>query len=89
MTKENFEETQFFTNKYYSRGIEWYLSLFDKAKSNETILFEKSANYFTESNAPGRIKALDNDMKLAFITINPIDRAYSWYQVKIFELFKY
>lgn len=53
--------------------------------SNRTIFFEKSANYFNELNAPLRIKSLLSDVKLILLTINPINRAYSWYQHQRFH----
>jgi hypothetical protein len=90
LTAETFEEPQFFTDKFYMRGPDWYLSLFEKkpfnisiepTQSPPVIVFEKSANYFTEPKAPARIKSFMSDVRLAFIIINPVDRAYSWYQV--------
>jgi hypothetical protein len=87
-TKEHFEETQFFTDEMYSsRGIDWYIKLFDHApikneSSSSLIFFEKSANYFTEFKAPNRIKKLlENDVKFVIIALEPAQRAYSWYQV--------
>lgn len=80
MLQDTFEETQFFTDKYYHNGIDWYLSLFDQPMSKKTILFEKSANYFSDPNAPIRIKTMLKDLNLIYISINPADRAYSWYQ---------
>jgi hypothetical protein len=79
MTSE-FEETQFFSKNYFL-GIDWYLSLFEKKDNSSIMFFEKSATYFTEPLAPIRIRSFKKKMKLAFITINPVDRAYSWYQV--------
>lgn len=53
------------------------MSLFD---SNYSIInFEKSANYFSNLKAPFRIRKLLPNIKLIIITIDPIDRAYSWY----------
>lgn len=88
-THENFEETQFFSNKNYFKGIDWYLKLFNNPINDSIILFEKSANYFTENKAPLRIKNLLKSPKFVIITINPVDRAYSWYQVCIFCYFHY
>jgi hypothetical protein len=80
MTTE-FEETQFFSKNYYL-GIDWYLGLFEKENNSTVMFFEKSATYFTDSLAPIRIRSFKKDMKLVFITIDPVDRAYSWYQVR-------
>jgi hypothetical protein len=76
---ETFEEPQFFTDRIYHNGINWYLNLFE-SNSTSITFFEKSANYFTDKNAPIRIKKLIKNVKLIFISINPIKRAYSWYQ---------
>lgn len=75
----DFEETQFFINKNYFKGINWYLNLFQETNGS-IINFEKSANYLTDLKVPLRIKNLLNDTKLILILLNPIDRAYSWYQ---------
>jgi hypothetical protein len=45
------------------------------------VNYEKSANYFDDHKAPKRIKLLNEDVKLVAFLMNPIDRAYSWYQV--------
>lgn len=82
MSNESFEETQFFSDRFYHRGIDWYLSQFERPDQNQTVVFEKSANYFAEPLAPLRIKTmLNKTVRLIFLSINPIDRAYSWYQV--------
>lgn len=93
MTKENFEETQFFSTQY-DRGLEWYLGLFDAANNasidDTRLVMEKSANYFAHPHSPRRLRALlgETNVKLAVVTIDPIRRAYSWYQViKLVYLF--
>lgn len=78
-----FEETQFFTNNYLN-GVDWYLSLFEDHVNSRKIFFEKSANYFSEPKAPLRIKSLLKDVKIIALTIDPVQRAYSWYQVSYF-----
>ena len=61
--------------------IKRYLSLFEQPANDSKLFFEKSANYFTELKAPQRLKSLLSEAKLVLITIDPADRAYSWYQV--------
>lgn len=88
MTKENFEETQFFSTQY-DRGLEWYLDLFDTLSNasievdDTRLVIEKSANYFANPHSPRRLRSLlgETNVKLAVVTIDPIRRAYSWYQV--------
>jgi hypothetical protein len=84
MSKETFEESQFFTEKFYHKGIAWYLNSFDSPTNLNIINFEKSANYFTEPKAALRIKTLLKNVKIIYILIDPIQRAYSWYQVAFF-----
>lgn len=80
-TEEYFEELQFFNGPNYLKGLDWYLSKFP-TRSNRTIrIFEKSANYFDGDKVPERVHALLPKVKLIIILINPIKRAYSWYQV--------
>ena len=45
------------------------------------MVFEKSANYFDSAQAPAAVHALIPDAKLVVVLIDPVDRAYSWYQV--------
>ena len=56
---------------------------------SNTLLFEKSANYFDSEKAPERVYALLPDAKLMCIIINPIKRAYSWYQVQYLPYHEY
>ena len=49
--------------------------------NNDTLLFEKSANYFDNSVVPRRLHALLSESYIIVVLINPIKRAYSWYQV--------
>lgn len=81
MTTENFEETQFFSTQYH-HGLDWYLNLFNSSQS-DSIVFEKSANYFSNAKAPLRIKTFfkEEAIKLFILIIDPVQRAYSWYQV--------
>lgn len=47
------------------------------------FMFEKSANYFDTEVAPKRAAALLPRAKILAVLINPSDRAYSWYQVRV------
>lgn len=46
------------------------------------ISFEKSATYFDKSTAAKQAHALLPKAKIIIILLNPVDRAYSWYQVR-------
>lgn len=57
--------------------------------NSSTILFEKSATYFTHTLAPLRIHALLPNVKLVVVLIEPGKRAYSWYQVSYYQVINY
>lgn len=79
-TKEYFEELQFFNGPNYLKGIDWYMDQFPSRADKVVRMFEKSANYFDNERVPERVNALLPNVKLIAILINPIQRAYSWYQ---------
>lgn len=78
-SSKTFEEIQFFNDVNYFKGIEWYMDFFP-IPNNDTLLFEKSANYFDNSVVPRRLHALLSESYIIVVLINPIKRAYSWYQ---------
>ena len=75
-----YEELQFFSSQNYKNGLNWYLDLFpDRPKEEKTLIFEKSATYFTSSPTIPRIKALLPRVKIVSVLLEPGARAYSWY----------
>lgn len=71
------------------KGLDWYISKFpliESTKNKSMKLFEKSANYFDGDKVPERVHTLLPNVKLIVILINPIKRAYSWYQVSNYNL---
>ncbi|XP_071808785.1 bifunctional heparan sulfate N-deacetylase/N-sulfotransferase 3-like [Asterias amurensis] len=81
-SEETYEELQFFsTTRTYLQGPEWYMNFFPQVEDSTTaLLFEKSATYFDNANAPLRAYSLLPKAKLIVILIDPAKRAYSWYQ---------
>uniref|UniRef100_A0A8C1T0Y4 [heparan sulfate]-glucosamine N-sulfotransferase n=1 Tax=Cyprinus carpio TaxID=7962 RepID=A0A8C1T0Y4_CYPCA len=76
-----FEEIQFFNGPNYHNGIDWYMDFFPFPSNVSTdFTFEKSANYFDTEVVPKRAAALLPRAKILALLINPVDRAYSWYQ---------
>ena len=84
------KEPRFF-DKYYHRGINWYKSCFPlKIKKNlETKLFhrkfltgEATERYLEHPHVPKRLKNLTPNAKIIIILRNPIDRAYSHYNMR-------
>ena len=57
------------------------MDLFDLPVNGSFINFEKSANYFYHPEIIKRIKTMYKDIQLVAFLMNPIDRAYSFYQV--------
>ena len=61
-----------------------YMDFFpQKKKPNDTILFEKSANYFDSEVVPRRVSALVPRAKIVVLLMNPAKRALSWYYVSV------
>lgn len=93
ISNEDFEEIQFFNDKHYSEGVDWYFSRFTNESNKTTqmnsnrrrhlhdfVTFDKSATYFDDPKVPERASKLLPRARIVMILINPADRAYSWYQ---------
>lgn len=85
LSSQDFEEVQFFNDKHYYKGVDWYLSRFSNNSSkvdqrNVIFYLDKSATYFDDPKVPQRAGSLLPDAKIIISLINPADRAYSWYQ---------
>ncbi|VDM40201.1 unnamed protein product [Toxocara canis] len=77
----SFEELQFFGGANYGRGILWYMEQFlNKTSPEHTVVFEKSATYFDNPEAPRTAAALLPKANIIVILLDPAIRAYSWYQ---------
>eukprot|EP00061_Rhincodon_typus_P016128 g44177.t1 len=62
-------------------GVVLYMEFFPIPSNASTdFMFEKSANYFESEVVPKRAMALLPRAKIIAILINPVERAYSWYQ---------
>ena len=79
----SFEELQFFAGPNYAKGLDWYTDKFAHVSppNGSSMVFEKTANYFDNPAAPEALYALLPSAKLLVILIDPVLRAYSWYQV--------
>jgi len=90
----DFEEIQFFNDKHYFNGVDWYFSRFpfdenqvkgindgDSTNSDGPIFyFDKSATYFDDPKVPKRANNLMPEARIVILLVDPADRAYSWYQ---------
>ncbi len=65
----------------YSKGPNWYCRFFRNSKFCK-ISFEATPYYFYHPLVPGRVHDTNPDMKLIVILRDPVDRAYSHYQME-------
>ena len=71
-------EMNFWRSRGWKHGISWYKKKFD----NSTLLAgEKSTIYYTQKKSIKEIKKYIPDCKLILCTRNPVDRAYSHWQM--------
>ncbi len=84
------KEVQYFS-KYYARGEPWYLAYFPLAARGRLTRMrtgvapavgEASATYLFDPRAPERVHRFDPAMKLIVALRDPVDRAYSHYQME-------
>lgn len=71
----------FFTTKY-DRGVDWYREHF-QGVTGERAIGELSHNYLYHPEAPGRIAAMNPEMKLLVCLREPAERAFSDYLHKV------
>lgn len=79
-------------NTYYNRGLDWYrvnfvfkwqkyfMKYFDK---RDFITGEASVRYFEHPHTPERIKKMNPNSKFIILLRNPVDRAYSQYNMEV------
>jgi hypothetical protein len=83
------KELLFFDYNYY-RGLDWYRrhfplleerQAFEREHGRAFITGEATASYVTGHWVPGRVRAAIPDIKLIVTLRNPVDRAYSAFQM--------
>lgn len=67
-------------NIYFSKGLKWYKAHFP-LQSEKYLTGEASPDYLFHPETPQRVKALNSNMKLILLMRDPIERAYSAYQM--------
>ncbi len=78
-----------------SMGLQFYLDLYPRSEQklrkfgkdlspDGTVRFDKSPGYFDDEAAIKGIATLIPDSRLILIDRDPVERAYSWYQVYYF-----
>jgi len=73
---------------FYSKGLEWYKNHFPELhntdENNKKFLTgEATTNYLFHPLTPMRVKKIIPDVKIIVSLRNPIDRAYSHYQMSV------
>jgi Sulfotransferase domain len=79
------KELHFFDNKF-SEGVGWYRRCFSKGKrvdGQRTITGEASPSYLFDPQVPERIARIVPEARLIALLRNPVDRAYSHYQMEV------
>jgi hypothetical protein len=75
------KEIHFFSWKY-DRGLDWYLARFPP-DGEAKVVGEASTSYLCDPEAPARVRQALPDVKLIVLLRNPVDRAYSQYQMNM------
>ena len=82
--KLSYRKQLHFFDKFYRKGMDWYRACFPIAsQSKGTIAGEATPYYVFYPYAAERIKKHLPEVKLLLVVRNPIDRAYSHYQMKV------
>lgn len=76
----NNKEIHFF-DRYYNQGVSWYRSWFPLEMYGK-VTGEATPNYIFYPNAIKRMKTMLPKVKLIVLLRNPIERAYSHYQME-------
>jgi Sulfotransferase domain len=79
------KELHFFDNKF-SEGVGWYRQCFSEAKrvdGHRTITGEASPSYLFDPQVPERMARIVPEARLIALLRNPVDRAYSHYQMEM------
>ena len=82
----------YFFDKKYSKGINWYKSFFpfkinkifsEKFDNKKFLTGEATPRYLYHPHTPKRVFDIIPQVKLIVLLRNPIDRAYSHYQMEV------
>ncbi|MEH7380605.1 sulfotransferase domain-containing protein [Bacillus sp. JJ1533] len=73
----------YFFNNHYEKGLDWYRNQFPSLvlETANTITGEATPNYIDDPLAPQRVFQCMPNVKLIILLRNPVDRAYSQYQM--------
>ncbi len=69
----------YFFDRYYDRGLDWYLSQFEAAGEQHRVVGEVCQDYLFSARAPERIKQSLGNPRFMVTLRDPADRAFSSY----------
>ena len=69
----------YFFDRYYDRGLDWYLSQFESAQPSEVVVGEVCQDYLFCAEAPKRIAESLGSSRFMVTLRDPADRAFSSY----------
>ncbi len=75
------KEVHFFS-WLYDRGLDWYLAHFPQ-RGKFAMVGEASTSYLSDPDVPERVRRAVPDAKLIALLRNPVDRAFSQYQMNV------
>lgn len=70
-------------DRYFDRGVDWYEGYFPPpaSASQYRAIGEVTPDYLATPEVPARIHTVLPDVRLVAILRNPVERAYSWYNL--------
>lgn len=69
----------YFFDRYYDKGMDWYLRHFEDAKPQHKIVGEVTQDYLADPRCPARIHAELGQVRTMVTLRDPADRAFSSY----------
>jgi hypothetical protein len=69
----------YFFDRYYDRGLDWYLRQFDEARPEHLVVGEVCQDYLFHPEAPQRIADSLGSCRMMVTLRDPADRAFSSY----------
>lgn len=69
----------YFFDRYYDRGLEWYVGQFDDARPEHLVRGEVCQDYLADPHAAERMARCLSDVKLMVTLRDPAERAFSSY----------
>lgn len=76
------KELRFFSH-FFERGLDWYRAQYFANAPIDSVKGEASPHYMYSQGVPERIASAFPDIKLIAILRNPVNRAYSHYQMTV------